>query len=68
MLELYHAGLTTCSKKARLCLAEKGLDYVSHYVNLRERENHRPEYLAINPNGVVPTLVHDGRTISWRCA
>ncbi len=63
MLELYHAGLTTCSKKARHCLAEKGLDYVSHYVNLRAFENHRPEYLAINPNGVVPTLVHDGTVI-----
>jgi glutathione S-transferase len=63
MLELYHAGLTTCSKKARLCLAEKGLDYVSHFVNLRRFENHRPEYLALNPDGVVPTLVHDGTVI-----
>lgn len=63
MLELYHAGLTTCSKKARLCLVEKGLDYVSHYVNLRAFEHHTPEYLAINPNGVVPSLVHDGRVI-----
>ena len=63
MLELYHAGLTTCSKKARHCLAEKGLDYVSHYVNLRQFENHRPEYLALNPNGVVPTLVHNGAVI-----
>jgi glutathione S-transferase len=62
-IELYHAGLTTCSKKARLCLNEKGLDYVSHYVNLREFENHTPEYLAINPNGVVPTLIHDGKAI-----
>ena len=48
----------TCSKKARLCLAEKGLPYVSHYVNLSQFENHTPEYHAINPNGVVPTLVH----------
>ena len=63
MLELYHAGLTTCSKKARHCLAEKGLDYVSRYVNLRQFENHRPEYLALNPNGVVPTLVHNGAVI-----
>ncbi len=63
MLELYHAGLTTCSKKARHCLAEKGLDYTSHYVNLRRFENHRPEYLALNPNGVVPTLVDDGTVI-----
>ena len=63
MLELYHAGLTTCSKKARHCLAEKGLEYVSRYVNLRRFENHLPEYLALNPNGVVPTLVHDGTVI-----
>ena len=63
MLELYHAGLTTCSKKARHCLAEKSLDYFSHYVNLRQFENHRPEYLALNPNGVVPTLVHDEAVI-----
>ena len=63
MLELYHAGRTTCSRKARLCLAEKGLDYVSHYMNLGAFENHAPEYLKLNPNGVVPTLVHDGRVI-----
>lgn len=63
MLELYHAGLTACSKKARLCLREKGLDYVSHYVNLSRFEHHRPEYLKLNPNGLVPTLVHDGAVI-----
>ena len=63
MLELYHAGLTTCSKKARHCLAEKGLDYVSHYVNLGAFENHTPEYHAINPNGVVPSLIHDGTVV-----
>jgi glutathione S-transferase len=63
MLELYHAGLTTCSKKVRLCLAEKGLDYRSHYLDLRIFEHHRPDYLAINPNGVVPTLVHDGEPV-----
>ena len=63
MLELFHAGLTTCSKKVRLCLAEKGLHYHSHYLDLRKFEHHRPEYLAINPSGVVPTLVHDGEPI-----
>jgi glutathione S-transferase len=63
MLELYHAGLTSCSKKVRLCLAEKGLEYVSHYLNLRAFEHVTPEYQAINPNGVVPSLVHDGRVI-----
>jgi glutathione S-transferase len=60
MLELYHSGLTTCSKQVRHCLREKGLTYASRYVELWRYENLSPAYLAINPNGVVPTLVHDG--------
>jgi glutathione S-transferase len=63
MLELYHAGLTTCSKKSRLCLKEKGLPYKSHLMRLDKFEHHAPEYLKLNPNGIVPTLVHDGRVI-----
>ncbi len=63
MLELYHAGLTTCSKKSRLCLKEKGLPYRSHYMRLDRFEHHTPEYLKLNPNGIVPTLVHDGRVV-----
>lgn len=39
MLELYHAGLTACSKKVRLCLREKGLDYTSHYMELEKSSN-----------------------------
>ena len=60
MLELYHSGLTTCSKQVRHCLREKGLSYQSRYVELWRYENLSPAYLALNPNGVVPTLVHDG--------
>lgn len=60
MLELYHAGLTACSKKVRLCLREKGLPYVSYYMELGKFQQHDPDYLQLNPNGLVPTLVHDG--------
>ena len=63
MIELYHAHPSTCSQKVRLCLAEKGLDYTSRTVNLRANENLSPAYLALNPNGVVPTMVHDGHVI-----
>lgn len=63
MLELYHAGLTTCSKKSRLCLKEKGLAYKSHFVRLDKFEHHDPAYLKLNPNGVVPTLVHGDTVI-----
>ncbi len=67
MLELYHAGLTTCSKKARHGLKEKGVPYTSRYVRLDKFEHHTPEYLKINPNGIVPTLVHDGKSIIESC-
>ncbi len=63
MLELYHSGLTTCSKQVRHCLREKGLAYKSRYVELWRYENLSPAYLKLNPNGVVPTLVHDGTPI-----
>ena len=63
MLELYHSGLTTCSKQVRHCLREKGLQYESRYVELWRYENLSPDYLKLNPNGVVPTLVHDGAAI-----
>ena len=47
----------------RLCLEEKGLKYESHPVDLAKMEHHSPEYLKINPNGVIPTLVHEGRAL-----
>ena len=63
MLELFHANKSTCSQKVRICLAEKGLDYTNHQLNLATGEHLTPEFLAINPNGVVPALRHDGRSI-----
>lgn len=63
MIELYHGVRSTCSQKVRLCLAEKNLSFVSHPLDLSRREHLRPEYLKINPNGVVPSLVHDGDTV-----
>jgi glutathione S-transferase len=41
-----------------MCLFEKGLDWESKIINLRKFEQHDPDYLKLNPNGVVPTLVH----------
>ncbi len=63
MLELYHNGMSTCSQKVRLCLAEKGLDWTGHAMDLRAGDQHKPDYLSLNPNGVVPTLVDDGEVI-----
>jgi glutathione S-transferase len=61
VIELYHFGFSTCSQKVRLVLAEKGLEFESHEVNLMAGGQHDPEYVKLNPRHVVPTLVHDGR-------
>jgi glutathione S-transferase len=63
-MELYHFGFSTCSQKVRLVLAEKGLDFESHEVNLITGEQHDPAYVKLNPKHVVPTLVHDGRVLT----
>ena len=60
MLELYHSGNTTCSKQVRQHLNEKDVPYASRYIELWSHANLAPEYLKLNPVGVVPTLVHDG--------
>ena len=64
MVELYHAEPVANSMKVLLCLKEKALPFVSHYVDLLRFEQHRPEFVAINPNGQVPVLVHDGAVIN----
>jgi glutathione S-transferase len=46
-----------------MVLEEKHLPWVSHALDLAKGETHTPEYFGINPNGVVPTLVHDGVVI-----
>ena len=63
MLELYHNDMSTCAQKVRLTLAEKGLEWTGHHFNLREGPQHKPDYLKLNPGGVVPTLIDDGRVI-----
>ena len=63
MIELYHAHISTCSQKVRLCLAEKNLAWTDHPLEFSRAEHLTPAYLALNPNGVVPTLVHDGSPV-----
>ena len=62
MLELYHNTMSSCAQKVRVALAEKGLEWKSHHLNLRAGEQQEPEYLKLNPKGVVPTLI-DGNLV-----
>ncbi|MDA4848655.1 glutathione S-transferase family protein [Hoeflea poritis] len=63
MLKLYHNGNSVCSIKARIVLAEKQLEWESVHISLPDGEQLTPEFLKINPKGVVPVLEHDGRRI-----
>lgn len=64
--ELYHNAFSLCSTKTRLCLAELGVRYASHPVDLIETgayANVRPPFLRVNPAGTVPVLVHRGHPV-----
>jgi glutathione S-transferase len=62
-IELYHFWDSFCSFKVRICLEEKGLAWKGHYIDLMAFENLKPDYLAVNRNGVVPTLRFDDTLI-----
>lgn len=63
MVELYHFWSSVCSVRCRMALEEKGVKWTSRYIDLFKFDQLKPEYLAINPDGIVPTLVHDGEPI-----
>jgi glutathione S-transferase len=60
---LYDAHGSPCARRVRATLLEKRLVWTTRVVDLTRMEQKRPEYLALNPNGVVPTLVHDERVL-----
>jgi glutathione S-transferase len=64
MLKLYHAEPAANSLKSLISLKEKGLDFESVYVDLHRFEQHEPWFVAINPEGQVPVLDHDGHIIT----
>ena len=62
-ITLYDAHGSPCARRARAVLLEKGLAWTTRLLDLTRMEQKHPEYLALNPNGVVPTLVHGDRVI-----
>lgn len=63
MLKLYDGTTSVCAIKVRLALFEKGIPFESHNIDLRRGDQLDPAYLALNPNGVVPTLDDDSKII-----
>ena len=59
-MHLYRGDISNCSMRVRMTQTEKGLDWTRHHLDLRKKENTAEDCFGINPNGLVPTLVHDG--------
>ena len=62
-ITLYDSPGSPCARRVRAVLLEKGVAWTTRLVDLTRMEQKRPEYLALNPNGVVPTLVHGDRVV-----
>ncbi|CAN0531767.1 unnamed protein product, partial [Laminaria digitata] len=56
MIDLY-AAPTSNGLRAKIMLDETGLDYKLHPVDLGARDNQTPDYLKLNPMGLIPTIV-----------
>jgi len=60
---LYNAPQSTCSQRVRFVLNAKKLAFAEVKLDLLAGDQLKPDYLKLNPNGVVPTLDHDGAII-----
>jgi len=63
-MKLYTNLFSPNARKVHAVAAELGTELETETVDLRAGEQRTPEYLALNPNGKVPTLV-DGETVLW---
>jgi GSH-dependent disulfide-bond oxidoreductase len=61
---LYHWEPNANSGKPMLALMEKGVAFHSQYLDLLNFDQHKPEYLAINPQGTIPTMKHGDRVLT----
>lgn len=63
VLFLYHAWQSSASRKTRLCLHEKGIPFDHKPLDLSKFEHHEAWYKELNPSGIVPCLLVDGRPL-----
>ena len=64
MLTVYEHNESVCCQKVRIVLSEKAIPHEAINVSFEKREQHKPEFEAINPKGKVPVIVHDGQVIT----
>ena len=57
-ITIYHWEPNANSGKPMLAAEEKGVAYDSVYLDMLSFDHHKPDYLAVNPNGTIPALKH----------
>jgi maleylacetoacetate isomerase/maleylpyruvate isomerase len=65
---LHDFALSSASYRVRIALNLKGLEYETRSYRLRAGDQRAPDYLALNPAGLVPTLEIDGLVITQSLA
>jgi maleylacetoacetate isomerase len=63
-MKLYGYFRSSAAFRVRIALNLKGLSYEDAFIHLRRHDQSQPDYLAVNPQGLVPALeTDDGRLI-----
>ncbi|WP_371398550.1 glutathione S-transferase family protein [Algimonas porphyrae] len=69
MLKLYDCSTAPSPRRARMFMAEKGLDWETVEIDLRSGEQMSPDYRAVNPRATVPALMtEDGNILTENLA
>ena len=63
-IHLLHFSGSSCSQKLRIFLNYKGIKWQSHSISIATGQNYSNWFLGINPKGLVPVLVDDGKVIA----
>jgi glutathione S-transferase/GST-like protein len=63
-ITLFHWEPNANSGKPMLALAEKGVKFDSHYLDLLNFDQHKPDYLKINPQGTIPAMIHGDKVLT----
>ena len=67
-MKLYTYFRSSAAFRVRIALNLKGLDYQPTFVHLAKGEHRKPEYAAVNPQALVPTLEENGRLLTQSLA
>jgi len=67
-MKLYSYFRSSASYRVRIALALKGINYDFHGIHLRRGEQRAPDFLAVNPQGLVPALIDDGAVLTQSLA